>query len=550
MARSIGNARPIQSDPLPAPFRPPVTPETAPQPLTFFSPGKGLNTNLPLNQVPKEQAIFMKNLLMDRGHLATRKSVGPLGGVFVQPCMDAFDFVIGSGTVIPLRFTIVGMEKFDGTNWVAIAGVTFTGNANNYIAVTSFGESLMFSNGVDGLYIFDPTLGAATKITGANVPSAQHLTTFGNRVIATNVIDDSGAHQTRLRWSVKDNSLLWDETDPINLGAGFEDVTASPGPVVDICQATFPFTDQLALLFRLRSVWLISQTGDVDAPFRFSLQFDEIGTESPYSLARIPGGVIGWLRDNFYLISPQGPTQVGTDIADRLFSVIQHPLQLFGRYDPVRQEYRCVVPDDNAIYRYSLREKGWTKDVYPFTPRAVAPTRFRAPGGLTIDQLIGTIDAQVGTIDDLSGTGLVDGMYVVQGPSQGYVTREDPAQTSDINTLGNPVIEQFEIDTGMISTDTYLKKIQVNEVQIEYVSPVFDVTVIVEYSTDGGANWLSFSSVLLTASTFPDIQSIRKTIEARQLQFRLLSSSLAALPDRFQLLGVHIFTEVGALKEP
>src|SRR2546430_7454723 len=123
MARSIGQARPIQSDPAPTPFQPTITPETSPQPLTFFAPGKGLNTNLPLNKVPKEQAIFMKNLFMNRGHLDTRKSVGPLGGASTQEIMDAFDFVTASGGIIPLRFTNLRLEECDGPNWGAGPGV-------------------------------------------------------------------------------------------------------------------------------------------------------------------------------------------------------------------------------------------------------------------------------------------------------------------------------------------------------------------------------------------------------------------------------------------
>ena len=327
-------------------------------------------------------------------------AVSAVGAAASDPLMHAFEYVTGGSVRIIIRFTTRSFQKYDAIAglWIDIPGCTLTGSVYDFFSVTSFAgilsdkvtyrEVLLFSNGVDGLCQFDPTDGSASQITGEDVPSARHLTTFNGRIIATNVTDESGHKPTRLRWSEKDDFTRWKDDDLTFIGAGFEDVTASPGTVLDICQATIPITDEVALLFRSRSTWLVSVTGFVDAPFRFSLLFDELGTESPYSLAKIPGGVIGFFRENFYTVTQSAPSPIGTDIMEYLAPKITDPRQLFGSYDPFRQEYSVVVPDDGAIWRHSLREKGWTRDVYPFTPKTVAPTHYDRTD-LVIDDLVG-----------------------------------------------------------------------------------------------------------------------------------------------------------------
>ncbi len=520
----------------------------APQPLAFFSPSKGLDTTSRLSQVPKENAVVLKNYVLQRGRTEPRFPVSAMGSAAASPVMYAADLITLSGLTIPFRLKTSGMDTYDQITglWTAVAGVALTGGVTDFFAVTTFGSKLLFSNGVNGLWEYNPQTGTATKIvTSAKVPSARRLATFNNRAVATNVTDDTGSHPSRVRWSVKNNETLWDETDSVNIGAGFEDVVPSPGLEADDTHAAIPVTESVALLFRSHSVWLMSATGAVDAPFTFSQLFAEVGTDSPYSIAAIPGGAVGLFRDNFYVVTPGGPVPIGSQIIDSLLPLIHDPFEVQGVYDPIRQEYRAVVKETGAVWRYSLREKGWTNDVYPFIPKSVAVTKY-LKSNLVIDSLVGVIDSLTGVIDDLGFVATVNGVYLPQSTAlgvSGTVTREDPSASADVLLGGSPV--GTEIRTGLILPDTALKVVEVVELQLEYESSV-SATLTFEWSSDGGSTWNSYSTKDVVATSGPDVLSVRKSQAAKQLQFRVTTPGLSSV----KLIALHAFAVTGAMRKP
>jgi hypothetical protein len=542
MARTIGGGRPIEFDAA-RPMRIPQIKELVPQILTFFHPAKGLDTATRLGYLDRGSAPVVTNYSIRRGRFETRTPIQAMGTAAASPVMYAADFVTQSGTVYPFRLTTTGLDKWDlySLSWLPVAGVALTGSVTDFFAVTAFGSKLLFSNGIDGLWEYDPLAGTATKIaTSAKVPSAKHLTTFNGRVIATNVVDDTGPHPTRIRWSTKLNETFWDETDQVHIGAGFEDATASPELETDIARAVFPVTETLALLARSRSIWTMTATGYVDAPFGFSLLFPEMGTDSPYSIDSIPGGgIVGLFRDNFYVVTTQGPVAVGHPVIDALLPQISDPGEVFGTYEQIAQEYRVVIKETGAVWRYSFRDKGWTKDVYPVVPKSVATTRYKKQS-LTIAQLTGTIASLVGTIEDLGTTDRVHGVYL---PSGNTVYREDSTTTSDFG--GTPVTT--ELRTGLILPESPLKTVEINEVQLEYELFALSATVTVEWSSDGGLSWNSYSTFQLsTTGQVPDVASVRKTVSAKQLQLRATTQGVTPV----RIVALHAFVVSGAMRKP
>lgn len=539
MARPIGSGRPNAF----TPRRPTVLPKAAELEvvdLTFFRPAKGLDTTVHISQLPKENAAALVNYVLRRGRLEQRVPATVLGLAATSPVMYAAQFVTKSGAVIPFRLTTTGMEtysRFDQA-WQAVPGVVFTGGLFDFFAVTAFGTKLLISNGVDGLWSYDPQTGKAIRIsTSVKVPSARHLTTFNNRVIATNVTDNTGTHQDRVRWSVKNDESFWDEADPAHVGAGVEDQAASPELEADIARACVPITETIALLFRSRSTHIMSATGFVDAPFQFNLLFSEIGTDSPYSIDSIPGGAVGLFRDNFYVCTAQQPVPIGTQVIDTILPLIKDPLTIQGAYDAIRQEYRVIIPDTGAVWRYSFREKGWSTDVYPFAPRSLSVIKYDKTA-LTIDQLTGTIDSLTGSIDSLGRYQVVNGFFISYGSK---VAREDPEQTLDAEAG----TDGTEIRTGLILPRSPLEKVELVEIQLEYETRQ-GATLFFDWSSDGGATWTSIGSYAIGITNGPDVLSIRKQLSVKQLQIKMTTSS----PVAPTIIAMHVFVLPGAMRRP
>jgi len=523
-------------------MRPPIDNQLAPEDLSFFRPAKGMNVAAPLSMIPREFSPFTKNFILHRGHNKSRSPVGVVGGASVDPVMHAFEFRALDGTVFILRFTTKKLQRLAGSAWSDVAGATFTGTTSDFFTITTFGERLVFSNGVDGLFVFDPGAVTVSQITtSAEVPKARHLTTFAGRVVATNVIDSSGTKRGRVRWSAKFDHTKWDPA--VDLGSGFEDVTSSPNPDADVCHATLPVTDELALLSRRRSVYLISVTGIADAPFRFSMLHDQLGTESPYSIVAVHGGIMGWYENDFYFVSHTGVTPVGTQIADRLRELITSPRDMWGTYDAYRNEYRCIIKEDSAVWRYSFPDQGWTRDEYSFVPRTIEAVGRYTTGGLTIDELVGTIDGLVGTIDELGGGAVIRGGAYLTQPS--YVVREDTTRTQDVNTSGNAIDAPVEIQTGLILPKSPLERVEVAEVQLEYEANIGQ-TLIFDYSTDAGETWLQYSTIDIVPTSGPEVLSVRRTVSGKKMQVRCRSTTLGQL----SLLSLHVFATLGGKIKP
>lgn len=540
MARSIGTGRPIAID-AQRQLRLMKADELTVQPLTFFSPAKGLDTMTRLSHLDRSYCPVMRNYILNRGRLEQRSCVAALGASASSAVMYAADFVSVTGTRYPFRFTTTGIDRYDlvTRTWVNVPGIALTGSTLDFFGVTAFGSKLMFSNGIDGLYSYDPQTGMTVKISTSNkVPSARHLATFNNRVVATNVTDNTGSHPNRVRWSTKNNETFWDEADQVNIGAGFEDPQPSTGLEVEICRGVFPVTESTALLVMSNSIRVMTETGFVDAPFKFSYLIPGVGTDSPYSLAQLPvGGVVGFFRDNFYVISTQAPVPIGDRIIDDLLPRIFDPGEMSGTYDPIRQEYRVIIKETGAIWRYSFREKGWTTDVYPWVPKSIATTKYDK-NTLTIDQLVGTIDSLVGTIDDLGLTQRVNGLYISHGLK---VTREDPELTLD-DEAGT---DDTEIRTGLILPKSPLEKIEMVEIQLEYET-LQAATLVFDWSSDGGTSWHNIGSYAIVPTTGPDILSVRRAISVKQLQIRMTTTT----PVVPKVIGLHVFVLPGGMRKP
>lgn len=503
--------------------------------VTYWAPPSGLDLLHKPNRIGKQYAAECLNMMLEDDRLISRRPYVILGTLSTE-VMAAMKFITSRGVGYTLRFRRTAVERWTGSAWTALPGTyPLTATTSDYYTWTPFGDTLLFSQGKEGIYEFDALAGVVAAISGA--PAAYGLTTFTGRVVAWNVRDPNW-EPNRIKWSVKNNSHGW-----TGIGSGFEDLLSTPGGEVDRIMHILPITDTIALIFRSKSIWQMVETGVASAPFRFSRLHDNIGTESPRSIVMTPYGVVMVGVEDVYLISgTAAPIPVGDVVRTVLFSDVTDRARIVGAFDRITQSYRMVAPSGLPYeYRLSFRpgHRGWTRHNgngilthVAYGRKATAP---RTIDGLTaLSATIDGLTAVSPTIDGLSGTATdgIDGMIFTTDTA--VVLESASASTDDYGA--GPVAATVDLVTAQLSADRPLWRKKIIEAQLEY-DAVASQTLIFEYSTDGGATFSAFGAPkAITSTTEPKLLKVTKTLVHRDLQIRVRSETLGKL----RVHGLHL----------
>ncbi len=486
--------------------------------VPFWAPPRGLQLTQRLSRVPKEFAAAIKNMVLDDGVLRSRFGTVAFGASTTD-LMAVAGFITPSQVGYLLRVTKTGIDLWDGSAWASLATSVFTGSTADYFSFTAWGNEVLLCNGVNKIYRYNPETGQKGFL--AESYAAKHITTFGGRVVATAVVDGSFLGY-RIRWSVKNDNEDWTGD-----GSGFEDLFAAPGGRIDAAHGCFPISDDTALIIRENSIWQMSLTGIVTAPFRFSRILSEMGTRARRSIAEVPGGYAMVSKDNVVIVGAGEFRPIGDPVRAVLIPSITDPDAVVGEYDHQRSEYRLANGTD--VWRYSFRDQGWTRDLYPVQIRDMNRVAFTKLGR-TIDSLTGNINALAGTIDGLVTTVAIDGFFMAthEGSSTGLVTNETTSATQDVNTSAVASDSEILAATGLIQAGSVLDESKVIEIQMEYEADAAQ-DLIFEYSANGGSTWTTYSTKTVAVTTGPTILAVRKTIVGHNTQLRVRSAALGKL---------------------
>ena len=144
------------------------------------------------------------------------------------------------------------------------------------------------------------------------------LGTFANRLI---LLRKDGDPQ-KVAICVNEDPTDW-------LGEGSDEtILTSRSDPVDELMAFAPLTANTGALFRKKSIMRVVQTGNVTLPLAYFHWIENIGTESPFSVVIVPGGVCFFGYDKHAYFLAEG---------------MQQPLQLDAH---VHEEWELIVPDD------------------------------------------------------------------------------------------------------------------------------------------------------------------------------------------------------------
>ena len=523
MARSITlrNLNPIQVDPA-----------ADPQPIPLWNSARGVDLETSLSRLGPDGTPFAKNFrLTVDGRLRVRGGLAAVGSVAAAPITGIVVASTNTGLDYHVRVLTNGVQILTGTNWGSCSGPAFTMAEYDYVEFASWNGKLMFNVPGSGLYELNLSTQAYTHISTA--PIGRHMTVFGGRVIISNI---AGA-PTRVQWSTKNSNTDW-----TGIGSGSDDMLSAPGGVVDIQHGVFPLSDSEAVLVRSSSIWILTLTGNPDAPFAFNYRFNE-GTDSPASIVRLTNQRIAMIgREDIVIISVSGIESIGLPIRKEVLGTAYSPVYAVGAFDSKSMEYRLHVPPTAAstssdVWRYKFTTQTWHKDTWPCVVRRLASGN--AQIHVSTNQLTGKTNELVGPTNLLGVLGRQGGLLVAQ--SGGYVCRETDTGTTDLTTAGGTQVVPAEIWSGLIQPKGSLHRLHMLSVQIEYVADrTIDLTL--EVSTDGGTTWEGYGSVSLLTSIVPTVGIFRRSIEKRQMMLRLVAADAVGL----ELIAVNPFVLPGA----
>lgn len=301
-----------------------------------------------------------------------------------------------------LRWHTAGVEVLVNGVWTACTGPAVAMTRYTQIAMTGWGNLVVWSDGASGQYALNPALRTYTAIAGA--PPAQHLTTFARRIVA------SVSNTSRVQWCVAGDYTDWTSTD---LGAGYEDLLSAPDGTVDRQTAVLPISDEVAYCVRSNSLWQMEPTRVLEAPFAFSRVLGTVGSRWPATCTTVPGG-IAFMADTGVYLFRGGQFEDLTPPIQPLFARATQAVLRSARmvYDPVAQALRLLgeftderfgyIQSTHLSLRWNFRVGGgWTADRYiGMTPISLtSAVDFRKRG--TVGELTGTVGALTGVVGDL-----------------------------------------------------------------------------------------------------------------------------------------------------
>lgn len=520
----------------------PNSPQMVPQSVPFWVPPKGVNYIARASRLEPSYAWDSRNFVIIDGRIQPRDVTGTIGTSTSTNC-EVGVFVTKDGIIHIFRMTQTTIEYWNGATWTAPAGApVLTGLLTDHLSYTGWNNTMIWTNGRDGLYEWNWSSNTITLITNTYIPRS--ITTFMSRIFLCDVYETGAQRSERLRWSAKDNS-----TDFSGIGSGYEDFLSTPGGYVDRLLTVVPINDSQALMIRENSTWLLSETGNVDAPVRGGRQFASLGSKSPRTFASIPGGAIGLFHDGIYVVTDSKVQNIGHSIIRRIQQNVIDFDSAVGVYDNNLKRYILTVFDEsanrNVTYQYSMIDESWMPIEYPF--RVTAMQYAISPLiGLTIDSATGTFDSASGTIDSEVGSSDTSKLYFSGYTSFGQFNVYQEVDPTDSTLLSDESDVRSWIATGLLQADTPLRYTELLEVQIEYECENSTV-VTIEYSTDLGSTWSNYSSTTLAATNGPQVYRFVKVLTGHNLQLRV---SVETTVGEFYLLSFVPLIVQGSLVHP
>lgn len=438
----------------------------------------------------------------------------------VTPLSDAvlgvYRFETNAGLAHLIRFAANTVAVYQSGAWTEITG-TQTTPISYYQAVTAF-DQLVFTNGVDEIQVVDPTLATFAQL--GNAPAYKYITSFYNRVVGFNFLDNTTPNPIQLGWSGDGDITEWDPL--VDRSAGSTPIIESPGDLADFGTGVFGFTNVMIIL-RQKSIWLATKQPSATNPFNLFAAVPGVGCDCPMSVAVVGGGIAyvdkRTRKINLFVPGMTAPESLGFNIERDLFSNIDDTALLRGSYDTGNNEYSISVPASGTnvvkVWTINLTTGGWSYD------ERVNLTSISDVNGIgyaiLVDDLVGNVDDLEGNVNDL---GVINNPETVRfyGFSDGTILQEsnETQQDDGANFTSRFTSKAFELPSEHAA---------ISKVNVEVKCGVGG-TISMYYSKDSGNTWTFAKSFVVPVSSHGRLLTWQKHVRARKFMFKIESSNM------------------------
>lgn len=500
------------------------TPQAQAQQMQLFAGARvnqGMIVDIDPADIPDEALVNAKNarVRVDKSGRRTGTALWTPAAPDANPVLLVFVMREADGTLTTLRFTPSSLYKRSSVAWSLLTpGTALTGAATDRFQAVAVLDKLLFSNGVDRIYLVN--LGALTYDVIAAAPKAKYITGFFNRVIAANYNVDglTAANGAMIGWCKDGDVTVWDNA--VDPSAGKTPLLESPSDLGDPITGVFGGTNVMVILREL-SIWLATKNPSASNPFNFQAAVPGIGCNAPHSAEVIPGGLC-WYDSRTQAVwaySVGGtPERISFGkIEKEINRGVIDPALLFSSYSAKNLEFQLCSPIANSqlvrTWIHNFATKAWSYDEIPNTT-ALDDVSF-GPPVITIDDLQGEIDQLIGTIDSLVATGEITTSRLI-GRSDGTILLETEGADDDAGTSYTTTFESKDFANPVL--DNYFARLRF---EYECTKPG---TLTLSYSKDRGETWKAAKSVEMITG-INGLMIFNKTIRAQQLRWRLESTN-------------------------
>ena len=434
-----------------------------------------------------------------------------------------------------------GLAKYNSStlSWDAMTGTALTGGASQLFSFENSQNSMVFSQGVDQVMRM-PFTGSAYAILNASCPATKFLTRFADRLFLAYTLESAVSKPFRIR-----RCVAQDHTDWTGVGSGFTDLAEFPYHIRQIRKL-----GTMVAVYTEHNIWFGIRTEQVASPARFEPKITDLGLYAAFTLAGAGETHLFLGNDDIYQLTDAGQlVPVGRQVRDSIFSELNAAAlaQMFGVTLSDTQEYVCFVCTGSDTTPGKAWVYNWSRQTwYPWTfsgPKC--GTIHRLDDTITIDSLVGTIDAQTWEFDSR----LVQAAYpsLLTGHTDGKIYQWSTTYAADAGSAISCRWTSKDFTAADLDPLAEGRQITLTRLTISYKDTGASATLSLEYSTDGGNSWSSADSVTLTGSSggFREVTTWRQ-VTGNKIRFRFRHSSatetfqIAAFYPTLELRGMPI----------
>ena len=233
------------------------------------------------------------------------------------------------------------MDALDGT-WVDITqtGPKLSTATELHCDFTTFNSKLLLTNDADVPKVWDVLHSLTNMTVVSGLTQTRFVTNFQNYCLMANCVVSGNDKPTRVYWSAFKNEASWNAADYVEVG--FNDGQEITG---------FKVLGDRLVVYKSKSIWYISFTGDADIPFLVFKTNSAVGCVAPFSIQEVDKGHLFLSWDGIYYFDGLNSYKMSDKINNTIRNDVNRDRIAYAKsaYQFDKNRYLLSVASKNSI---------------------------------------------------------------------------------------------------------------------------------------------------------------------------------------------------------